>query len=147
VPIDAPFSKRRHLATIGLNFVLRELRLGGKRRGAHTLDRARRFAVDDAWRLGGDEEIHLRADTVLLAFDVTNRATAREPAATDANPVARKDRPELPHVHGEAAARLHAREARDAGLVEALLQAYVIERVRRDRRSTMRWAQFRVWLP
>jgi hypothetical protein len=64
--ISAPFSKRRYLATIGLDFVLRELRLAGKRRRAHTL---------------------------------------------------------------EAAARLHAREAGDARLVEALLQAYVVGEV------------------
>src|ERR1700735_157110 len=124
--IGAPFSKRRYLATIGLDFVLRQLRLGGKRRRAHTLDRARRLAVDDAWRLGGDEEIHLRVDAILLAFDVTIEQQSREPAAAHADPVARKDRPELLHVHREAAARLHAREASDARLSQAFLKTHVV---------------------
>src|SRR5579883_2751793 len=83
-----------------------------QRRGTYALNRARRLAVDDAGRLGRNEEVHLRADAVLLALDVAVEQKAGEPAATDADPIAREDRPKFRHAHGKAAASLHAGEAR-----------------------------------
>ena len=73
----APFGEGRHLAPVRLDLVLRELRLRRERRRAHALDRARGLAIDDAGGLRGDEEIHLRADAILLAARCRRRAAGR----------------------------------------------------------------------
>src|SRR6516164_1535402 len=111
-----PFRENRHLTPIGLDLLLRKLGFGIERRGANTLDRARSFAVDDAGRLGRNEEVHLGANAVLFPFDITVEQKAGEPAAADGNAKSGEYRPELLHVHGEAPSGLHSRKTSDARL-------------------------------
>src|SRR6266702_5081145 len=128
--IGAPFAKGRHFAAIDLDVILGEPRLAGKRGLADALDRARGFAIDDARRTGGDEEIHLGADAILFALDVAVKQEAREPATAHRDAVALESWTKLLHLHREAAAGLHAGEACCACLPQAFVEADVVGQFR-----------------
>jgi hypothetical protein len=78
--VGAPFAEFGDLARIGPHFVIAELRLGGQRLAAITLDRATDFAIDDARRVDGLEQVDHRLDARLVGGEVFVDQRAGKPA-------------------------------------------------------------------
>ena len=119
--IGAPFAKRRHLAGISPDLVFIQFRLGCQWPGAVALHRPRGFAVNDARRFGGNEEIHLRADAVLFHLDIAVEQQTGKPAATHRHAITRHDRPQNRRIHRKPPAGFHAGKARLLRLAQAFL--------------------------
>ena len=125
-----PVSEFGHPPGIGLHLVARKLRLGRQRLRLVALDRAAHFAIDDARRVHGLEQVDHRLDALLVGLDRFIDNGAGEPATAQRDVGLLEDWHHFGSRLREAAALLHPGKTCRARLAQTLLQRHVIAQFR-----------------
>ena len=121
-----PFAKFRHVAAIDRDLIFRQFRLLRQGFGPIPLDRPCHLAINDARRTRRHEQVHLRADPVLVLGHVAIQDRAGKPTAADRHAVFVQYRAQLGHGHRKPPARLHASITSQSRLPQTFIQRHIV---------------------